>query len=348
MGDLLDSFAVQPASGGIAGRPFDLLKEEDGLVAPVQHGVAHGAEEPDRFLPGRIEPRDELSKGFLGEAAVSDPQGRDGPVSGDELVIGNEEEAAAAQPCQACQGDPEGLRALGGEGEGLRGSRCSRAAEAHKGARRAPRRAREARRGSQLHHGLVVIPRVRRVEKVRGERPDGSLPGGPVGLDGEAGETAQDADDIAVDGGHRLREGYRRDGGGRVGADSGKPGELRGSFWESPRFGDGLGRPLEVSGAGVVAEAAPEGLNGVAGCRGQGDDIGEAIDKRSVAGKDGRHRRLLEHELGDEDPVGIDGSSPREISPVSPEPLPQGLADRERVSEPFRKGRLLPWQRRGG
>ncbi len=58
----------------------------------------------------------------------------------------------------------------------------------------------------------------------------------------------------------------------------------------------------------------------VDGCLGQGLDGGEAVEEAQVEGLDRRHRGLLQHDLGQPDPIGI-GDLPRLGAPRQDPPV---------------------------
>ena len=89
--------------------------------------------------------------------------------------------------------------------------------------------------------------------------------------------------------------------------------------------GDG-GRP-EITGAGVIAESLPGVQDLMFGSCRQGGEIGEAPHPSIIIRDDGSDLGLLEHELGDEDGVGISGAAPREIATVLAKPGQEGAPE---------------------
>jgi hypothetical protein len=81
-------------------------------------------------------------------------------------------------------------------------------------------------------------------------------------------------------------------------------------------FHHGDGSRTEVSGARVIAKALPGAKDLLFGSSRQGGEIGETPQPLIIIREDGGDLRLLEHELGDEDSVGIAGAAPGEIAAV--------------------------------
>ena len=100
--------------------------------------------------------------------------------------------------------------------------------------------------------------------------------------------------------------------------------DFRMSLLTSATIGDDLLRGfLQVSDAGVVAEAFPEFVDFV------GARVGEVLDGGQLAhpafpiGNHGFYLSLLEHDFGNPDGVGIAGAPPREVAGVGGEPVEQ-------------------------
>ena len=68
---------------------------------------------------------------------------------------------------------------------------------------------------------------------------------------------------------------------------------------------DDLRAAMEIARARVVAEAAPGGEHLAEVGGGQRADVGEARGEALVVGEDGRHLRLLQHDLGEPDAVRV-------------------------------------------
>ncbi len=152
------------------------------------------------------------------------------------------------------------------------------------------------------------------MEEGGGDGVDLAVEGGLVVMVGgtEAGESLDDALDVAVDDGDGLVVGDGGDGGGGVEADAGEGAELGGGGWEGAGVvaDDELGGGVKHSGAAVVAEAAPEGEDGGLGRGGEGVDGGESGEEGAVFVEDGGDAGLLEHDFRDPDGVGVAGGAP--------------------------------------
>src|SRR5262249_42848093 len=80
-------------------------------------------------------------------------------------------------------------------------------------------------------------------------------------------------------------------------------------------------------GRGVVSEPGPAVAHRVGGSRGQVLQGGIAAQEARVVPHHARHLRLLEHELGDQDRVGIARSAPRQRAPMPGIPAQQAPAE---------------------
>ena len=140
--------------------------------------------------------------------------------------------------------------------------------------------------------------------------PDSDGDGDPDYLDPDDDNdgTPDDEDDTPTGGsGGSGSGGGSGDGGGGVGADARQHLQLRYARGEfSPELaGDDRGAFVQVAGAAVVAKASPGGEDVVERRGGQRLDCRPAREELEVVGNDGFHRRLLQHDLGDPDLVGI-------------------------------------------
>ena len=182
--------------------------------------------------------------------------------------------------------------------DGKRG-RIGGAAEFLHGAEEAIGRAGFADRGAEVHQGRGVVA----ASGFWQERGGGffqklaACSGGDVVLEIE--KPRDDSKDIGVENGNGFVEGEGRDGGGGVGADAGKGAELLevGRNFGVEILNDRFRGAVEISGAGVVAEAFPEFQDFFLGCGGEGCDIRQGTHPAIEVGEDGGDGRLLEHEL---------------------------------------------------
>ena len=145
----------------------------------------------------------------------------------------------------------------------------------------------------------------------------------------EIEQAGEDARDVGVDGGDGEVEGETGDGSGGVASDAGQARDGGGIGREDAAvFGDDLLRGVaEISRPRVVAEALPDAEHFGLGGGGERGEIGEAREPLFVKRDDGRHLRLLEHELRNHDGVRIVGPPPREIAPVLREPFGEARAN---------------------
>ena len=203
----------------------------------------------------------------------------------------------------AAPGRAFGLRRTKGEEFGVAGrARLTRLAP---WAERAGRLLRGADGGAEVHHGLGEVAGAGRGCQGGGADTDLGFRR-RHGL-GDAKEAGDDALDVTVDHRRRAIEGDGRDRRRRIGADAGEREEPLFGFGEAAAelAGDGLGAGLEIAGAGIVTEPGP-GLHDVLFVG--GGEIGDtrpAGGERLEIGLHGGDGRLLQHDLGEPDPIGI-------------------------------------------
>ncbi len=191
--------------------------------------------------------------------------------------------------------------------------------------------ARRTQGGPQLHDSLVVVPVVAAADafeqllRAAGE----SGPGGRARHLAVVVEQArEDANDVPVD--HRVRpaEGDAGDRRGGVAADAGQRLELFvGAREDAAVFGDdAAGGLLHLARAAVVSQAAPTfqqlGFGGLGQCL----DRRKTFQETLVVGNHRADPRLLQHDLGNPDTVGIGGFAPRQDPAVALVPGQQPLA----------------------
>ena len=83
-----------------------------------------------------------------------------------------------------------------------------------------------------------------------------------------------------------------------------KPSSVSGK--RPPMFvGDDLGAGMEIAGAGIIAEPRPGLQHLFERCRGQCLDRRPQAQEFAIIARDRRHRRLLQHDLGQPDVIGI-------------------------------------------
>ena len=121
-----------------------------------------------------------------------------------------------------------------------------------------------------------------------------------------------------------------RDRGGGIGADAGERAQRGLACREhaAVALDHGAGAGVQVAGAGVIAQPGP-GLQDVAERRRrQRLEIGPARQEARIIGRDGLDRGLLQHDLGEPDPVRIGALAgrrpPRQFPAVAVVPGEEG------------------------
>ena len=190
---------------------------------------------------------------------------------------------------------------------------------------------------AEFHEGRVELAGVLGVEEGGGAFPEEGLSLGGVDGGGVVEESGEDAGDVGIDDGDGEAEGEGGHRTGGVAPEAGEGGEGGGVGREAAvvLLEDGPGGFLEVADAVVVAEALP-GLEELGfGGGGEGGEIGEGGEEALEAAvlSDRRDGGLLEHDLGDEDRVGIGGAAPGVVLAVGLEPAEEGAAEGTAVAE---------------
>ena len=80
---------------------------------------------------------------------------------------------------------------------------------------------------------------------------------------------------------------------------------------------DLAGGGMEMAGPAVIAESLPGMQNLALGGGSEGREIGEAPEPFLITRRHGGHGGLLQHELGDENGVGIARPAPGQITSVA-------------------------------
>ncbi len=186
----------------------------------------------------------------------------------------------------------------------------------------------------EVHQGLVELPGspAPNREYPLGQRSESTLTRGTAG-GLEAKDAAQDASDVRIDSGNALLVGEACNGTRRVSADAWKG--LKGG-WISR---DGAakvvdhrpGQAVQIAGTPIVAETIPGLTHCRLRCCSQSVDCGEAFGESSVVVTHPGHLRLLQHEFGHEDLVGVSGGSPWKTASLGPEPAKQAALELQRI-----------------
>jgi hypothetical protein len=183
---------------------------------------------------------------------------------------------------------------------------------------------------AQFHEGGIVPAGIAARQKFCGRGPEPLASGARIDRRLQVEDAREDAGDIRFDDRDRLIECERSDGICRVAADSR---ELLDRFQVSRKsaamfFHDGDSGRAEISSASVVAESLP-GMKDVAfGSGGEGGEVGKTLEPLIIIRDDGGYLGLLQHELRDEDGVGIGGAAPGKIAGVFAVPGEQRSAER--------------------
>src|SRR5216683_3773505 len=214
---------------------------------------------------------------------------------------------SATLPSSAPIGSPAGveLRAVGG------------ARPTHR-AGAAARRPRGAPRGPEVHQGLVVVVGLARWHQRAGQVPHRLLPAQPRQAARAQEHAAEHPADIGVDDRHRPPVGEASHRAGGVAADPPHRPQRLLVVGQPPAVArDRLARDaVQVERPDVVPERVPEPLHVIGGGGGERLERRVAIEELVVLGHHPIDLRLLQHDLGDQDVIGILGAPPRQIAPV--------------------------------
>ena len=128
--------------------------------------------------------------------------------------------------------------------------------------------------------------------------------------------------DVGIEEGHILLKGKTGDGPRCISADAWQSLEGHYITWEcaSVLRDDRLCRALQINRAPIVAEPLPGRDNGARGGIGQGMHVGELRQKGVIFGDDTLDLRLLQHQLGHQNAVGVTRMPPRQVAPMCGKP----------------------------
>jgi|GEM_PF-12925 len=138
----------------------------------------------------------------------------------------------------------------------------------------------------------------------------------------EIKQPGDDADDVRIEDGDSSIEGEGGNGSSRVGADARQLAQNLGIIGNAPPVpGNNLTRgPTEISGARVISKPFPELENLFLIRAGERNDVWELLHPSLVERDHRRDGGLLQHELGDQNRIGIAGATPRQVAAVFQEP----------------------------
>ena len=181
---------------------------------------------------------------------------------------------------------------------------------------------------AEVHEGLVPSVGVGRKGGC-GQRQDGLVRSG-LGI-GVADKTAgEDAADVGVEEGDALPEGEAGDGAGGIWADAFELQQLLHGVGEgaAEAFHHLLRDLVEADCPQVVAKRRPAPDDLAPGRRRQRRGGRERAEELVVLGEDALHLGLLEHDLGDQNGVGVVGMAPGEIAALPGVPVKQPALDK--------------------
>jgi hypothetical protein len=175
---------------------------------------------------------------------------------------------------------------------------------------RAERICGEAHRRPEFHHGLIPVAGALRTEKHLCSAPR-------LGIGSK--QALKDTLDVSIDyrGGQSESDAADRRAG--VAADARQCEEPIESGWHATRVrvdyhaGGGMHR----AGPPVVSQSAPDREYLRKFCRGEGPNRGKSFHETTVVVENSRDPRLLQHDLGNPDEIGIRGPAPRQIATLS-------------------------------
>jgi len=195
-------------------------------------------------------------------------------------------------------------------------------------------RSRGADQCSQVHQRLVELPCRAAAFRLQRGRKTVEL-SGRCGPGAEAGSKhpPDHASHVGVHGGSRPLVGKGGDSAGSVRAHAGQSPKLTGIPRQAALMvgDDGASEGVEIVGAPIVTQALPAFPHRLGTSLRQGLHRGIALEEFPVVLLDAGHLGLLQHELGHENLVRVSCATPREVTPLAPEPRKQATFERERV-----------------
>lgn len=186
----------------------------------------------------------------------------------------------------------------------------------------AARRLRGADRLAQFHEGLIPVAGRFRREEALSHCPKALPAARRAKIAANGGDAGEDAGDVAVEDRERNIVSDAEDGRRGVAANPGKRERGFQSAWEFAMMAsnDFFRRGVEITRATVVTEAGPEAQDFLLRGGGEHVDGGKFFEEAVVIGEDGGNARLLQHDLGDPDAVGVAADAPGEVAAMSAEP----------------------------
>jgi len=178
--------------------------------------------------------------------------------------------------------------------------------------------------GAKIHQSLVELPDYWTLGRkdLHSEVVDASVRGWR-GCCPRKKNAVQHAVDIRVYCGDATLVCERRDRPGCVGADTGQLDETKGIVGHATTVfanNEPCGS-MKIRRAAIVAETFPFASHITRRSVGQRLQVGIPSQEPAVIPQDARYLRLLEHELGYENPVGVSGPTPWQSAALSSEPF---------------------------
>lgn len=190
---------------------------------------------------------------------------------------------------------------------------------------------------AELHEGGVELARMGGIDKGGGVVPKLALAVGGVDGGGVVKEAGEDPGDVGIDDGDGLAKGEGGDCPSGIASDAREVSELLETGWEAAFMvvEDCLGGFLEVADPVIVSETFPSLEELRLGRCGEGGEVGKAGEKllESPVLAHGSDGGLLQHDLRDENGVGIGGLAPRVVFAVGFEPAQEGTAEGAGVAQ---------------
>ena len=167
-------------------------------------------------------------------------------------------------------------------------------------------------------------------DKIGSEAPDSFTARRRIDRRLKIEHTREQTADVCLDDRDRLIESERRNRVCGVTTETGESADLIDVLREdAPVLSDDDFRGgVQIAGTRVITKPLPRVQHvGIRGARKAGE-IGEAVEPASIIWNDRGDLRLLEHEFGDKNRVGIGRVTPRQVAAVFPIPCEKGAAEK--------------------
>ena len=178
---------------------------------------------------------------------------------------------------------------------------------------------RGANEGAEIHHCVLEIARVFSGNELCRSSPQPLPAEGRIDWRANIKKAGENASGVGFDDGQGFAESENCDGIRRVKADTRQRFQLIGIIRESSAkfFDDYFGTVVEMAGRAIVTQALP-GVENVRFSRtGKGANSREPAQPSIIVRDNSAGLRLLEHDFGNEDAIGIEGPAPGTIAFVA-------------------------------